>query len=215
MRKKFWEKPICGIYKITHRESGKCYIGQSVDVFERWKVHSNFGQAKKRWQHIKHVMLKYGIDKFSFEVIEECDREMLNDREVHWIAHFNSFGEGGYNLTSGGGQGTTFSEEARAKISASRKGKTTSEETRAKLSASLKDKIHSVEHRANVSAAKKGRPTVQCPHCGKEGRGSAMKQWHFENCKIYKELGVPKLGDEEVEETTPDLTGLTTLLFPQ
>ena len=114
--RKFWEKPICGIYKITHRESGKCYIGQSVDVFKRWKEHSNLAVKKK--SAIQNAFVLYGIDKFCFEVLEECSREMLNDREVHWIAYFNSFGKDGYNLTSGGGQAFTFSDETKEKQSA-------------------------------------------------------------------------------------------------
>jgi len=228
--KKFWEKPIIGIYKITHRESGKCYIGQSVDVFKRWKEHSNLAVKKKSL--VQRAFVSHGIDRFSFEVVEETSREMLNDREVHWIAYFGSFGEGGYNLTSGGGQGITVSketraklseanknrpspsEETRAKLSAAKKGKKRSEEQQAKLSAALRGKKRSDETRAKMSEAKKGKPQVQCPHCGREGAISIMKRWHFENCKIYKELGVPKLGEDKGKETTPEGHSLNTLLFP-
>jgi group I intron endonuclease len=213
--RKFWEKPICGIYKITHRDSGKCYVGQSKDVFKRWKEHSNLA-AKKKYA-LQNAFVLYGIDKFSFEVLEECDREMLNDKEVYWISCFDSVAPNGYNLTSGGGQGVTVSDETKAKqsavrkgrklrprseehkanISAVRKGKKQSEEHKAKRSASMKGKNtgpKSEEHVAKHAAAMKGKPQpqVQCPHCGEVG-GNVMKRWHFENCKIYNELGVPKL----------------------
>ena len=48
-------------------------------------------------------MIKYGIENFSFEVIEECEKEKLNDREIYWISFYNSNNKNnGYNLTNGG-----------------------------------------------------------------------------------------------------------------
>jgi group I intron endonuclease len=176
-KKNFWEKPICGIYKITHRESGKCYIGQSVDVFGRWKSHSNL--AGKRKSLIKRAFVAHGIENFSFVVIEECDRELLNEREVFWIAHFDCMAPNGYNLTSGGGQGMVVSEETRQKMSERKKGKkgkkrgpiseetrrkiseakkNISDETRRKLSEAKKGKMPSEEHRRKLSEAGKRRP---------------------------------------------------------
>jgi group I intron endonuclease len=166
-------------------------------VFKRWKEHSNLAVKKK--SALQHAFVLYGIDKFSFEVLEECDREMLNDREVHWIAYFGSFGEGGYNLTSGGGQGTKAmkrSEETLKRMSESQRKRA----KRKPLSEAHKEKLKrplSEETKAKLSAQKKGKKIklneYQCPHCNKTGLGSAMKRFHFENCKIYKELGVPKL----------------------
>ena len=203
--RKFWEKPIIGIYKITHRDSGKCYIGQSVDIFARWKVHSNLAVKKK--SKLQNAFVAHGIKHFSFEVVEECTKEMLNDREIFWIAFFGSFGEGGYNLTSGGGQGVTVSDETKAKKSASMKGRTCSEEHKANVSASKKGKKlgpRSEESRKKQSSTTRGKPKpkVQCPHCAKEGGQGVMSRFHFENCKIYKELGVPKLGEEDIAEVT-------------
>lgn len=113
----FWEKPIVGIYKITRRDTGKAYIGQSVDVFARWKSHSNFAQAKKNWQIIKRALHAHGIAQFTFEVLEECSKEDLNDREIYWIKHFDTISPAGYNLTSGGGGLQNPSEEIRKKMS--------------------------------------------------------------------------------------------------
>ena len=113
----FWEKPIVGIYKITHRDTGKAYIGQSVDIFKRWKSHSNFAQAKKNWQVIKRALHAHGVAQFIFEVLEECSKEDLNDREIYWIKHFNTVSPAGYNLTSGGGGLQNPSKETRVKIS--------------------------------------------------------------------------------------------------
>ena len=97
---KYYEKPICGIYKITHKPSNKCYIGLSVDIFKRWKEHTNFAQAKKKWSKIKQALYDHLLE-FSFEVIEVCDEADLSSKEIHWISVHNSF-EDGYNRTRGG-----------------------------------------------------------------------------------------------------------------
>ena len=47
-------------------------------------------------------MNKYGIDKFSFEIIEECDREILDERERYWIKTLNTLEPNGYNILNGG-----------------------------------------------------------------------------------------------------------------
>lgn len=47
-------------------------------------------------------MNKYGIDNFSFNVIEECDSNVLDDRERYWIETLNTLEPYGYNITNGG-----------------------------------------------------------------------------------------------------------------
>lgn len=63
---------------------------------------------------------------------------------------------------------------------------TPSEETRKRMSESAKGKVLSDETRKKISDSSKGKPKpkVICPHCGKEGGISSMKQWHFNNCKF-------------------------------
>jgi len=63
-----------------------------------------------------------------------------------------------------------------------------SEEHCKKISYAHKGKLHSKEHKNNISKALKGikHKIVECPHCGKTGGKPAMKQWHFNNCKLYK-----------------------------
>lgn len=46
-------------------------------------------------------MNKYGSENFSIEQIEECDSEIVNDRETYWIEYYGSF-KNGYNATKGG-----------------------------------------------------------------------------------------------------------------
>ena len=50
-------------------------------------------------------MRKYGIENFTFEIIEECSQEQLNEREIYWISYYDSFNkEKGYNMTPGGSE---------------------------------------------------------------------------------------------------------------
>lgn len=54
--------------------------------------------------HIKRAILKYGKENFSIEILEECPKELLNDREKHYIKLYNSYNSG-YNSTLGGQNG--------------------------------------------------------------------------------------------------------------
>lgn len=90
-------KIICGIYKITNKINGKVYIGQSYDILERWERHK-----RTRDQCAIHKALqKYGIDNFMFEILEECPKDELDEREKYWIKYYNSYFTG-YNMTLGG-----------------------------------------------------------------------------------------------------------------
>ena len=167
---KYWEKKICGIYKITHRESGMCYIGLSVHIFKRWNGHVS---TKKKYK-LHEAFDQFGINAFRFEVVEECDKKELRKREKWWIAHFDCVWPKGYNLNHGGSGTVKHSEKAKKKMSEAKKGKALpqehcrkisetlkgkplSEERRRKISKTLKGKPHSEERRNKISEAKKGK----------------------------------------------------------
>ena len=96
--------PTCGIYKITNQINGKCYIGQSVNIEKRWVAHkssatnSDFKYRTALYPAIK----KYGLSNFTFEVIEECLPDQLDEKEKYYIQYFNSISPNGYNLSEGG-----------------------------------------------------------------------------------------------------------------
>lgn len=95
---------MIGIYKITNLVNGKVYIGQSRQIEKRWTQHKKtikFLEQDKWYNKIYLDMYSLGIENFSFEVVEECTIEELNDREEYWIKYYNSQ-ENGYNITSGG-----------------------------------------------------------------------------------------------------------------
>lgn len=97
---------ICGIYKITNTINGKCYIGQSRNIEKRWIEHKNrpYNKKDKSYNYpFYRAIRQYGLKNFTFEVLEECSIEELNEREKYWISVYNSFDKNyGYNLTRGG-----------------------------------------------------------------------------------------------------------------
>ena len=88
-----------GIYKITNIENQKCYVGQAANIADRWKQHIKRGigaEAPTR-NKLYPAMLQYGVENFTFEIIEECPRDKLNDREDYWQDYFGAR-EFGYSI---------------------------------------------------------------------------------------------------------------------
>lgn len=98
---------LIGIYRVVNRVNGKSYVGQSVNITRRFNAHRNsaFNPNSKNYNNpLYEDMRKYGIENFDFEILEECERSSLDEREVFYIAKFRSNGENGYNRDSGGSQ---------------------------------------------------------------------------------------------------------------
>ena len=66
---------MIGIYRIQNNINGKSYIGQSVNIERRWKEEKRMSDTN---DHLTKSFLKYGIDNFTFSVIEECEIEELD-----------------------------------------------------------------------------------------------------------------------------------------
>ena len=93
---------ICGIYKIENKINHKVYIGQSIDIKERWSAHRRcvkYGDKKDYWLY--QAMNKYGLDNFDFSIIEECEPQLLDEKEMYYIQQYDSYNHG-YNMTYGG-----------------------------------------------------------------------------------------------------------------
>ena len=114
--KSYYEKPftdligrligseiVCGIYKITNLQDQKIYIGQSTNIKDRFRTHikRGLGAETPTRNKLYIAMNKVGVENFSYEIIEKCPREQLNDREKYWIKYFQSQ-DYGYNETKGG-----------------------------------------------------------------------------------------------------------------
>ena len=88
------------IYKIYNDINDKIYIGQTAQTIERrWQDHLYNSESLDR--HLYFAMRKYGVDHFFIEQVEECDNEILCDREIYWVSYYDSYNNG-YNETLGG-----------------------------------------------------------------------------------------------------------------
>ena len=95
-----------GIYKITNVATGTAYVGQALNISMRiyQHLHSAISDRASDYEYPLHrAMRKYGTDSFIFDILEECPKEALNEREIHWISFYDTF-KNGYNQTAGGSQ---------------------------------------------------------------------------------------------------------------
>lgn len=95
-------KECSGIYKITNINTKKSYIGRSTNVYKRLQDHikSSCGIASIADQKIHHAMRDEGLWNFQFELLEECDKSKLGEREKYYIEFFNTQ-KYGYNAVAG------------------------------------------------------------------------------------------------------------------
>jgi len=127
---------MIGIYKITS-PSNKVYIGQSINVENRWKYFYRTLNCKAQ-PKLFNSLKKYGWEQHKFEIIEECTKEQLNEKEIYWGNFYNVLTEG-LNCKLGEGKGAC-SKETKQKMSKARLGKKDTQETKIKKSNSLKNK---------------------------------------------------------------------------
>ena len=110
--KVYYEKPVSdmigrvvgdatktGIYKITHCASEMAYVGQAVDIAARWRQHikRGLGAETPTQNKLYPAMKKFGPEAFMFEILEECDRSKLDEREDYW-QDFYRVKEFGYSI---------------------------------------------------------------------------------------------------------------------
>lgn len=167
---------ICGIYAILNKKTNQIYVGQSINIKNRFKNHKWFLNHRSHCNdYLQHAWNKYGEDSFEFIILENCSKEELNDRESWWIGHYNSDdATKGYNLTSGGDSDYYVSQSTRNKLSKRFSGKNHpmygrkhSLESRAKMSRNSNPpkgelspwwgRHHTEESKKKISEANKGR----------------------------------------------------------
>jgi hypothetical protein len=125
----------CGVYKIINLTNDKLYVGSSVNLKNRKKIH--FLDLKKGTHHNNYLQKsfdKYGEKNFTWEIIElvefDDNRKILKknllEKEQFWINEL-IIKDGvniGYNicLKAGSCLGIKLSEEHKKKLSDSKKG---------------------------------------------------------------------------------------------
>lgn len=140
------------IYKITHIETNRAYIGQTIgDVRTRWRKHAVSDT------HLGRAIKKYGKDAFLFEVLAELATvEELNQKEIELIAEHRTLMPNGFNIESGG-KNAPMSEEAKLKMSIVHKGKTITPTHRQALSKANKNKVVSDETKQKIRESRLGK----------------------------------------------------------
>jgi group I intron endonuclease len=159
------------VYIITHRASGKIYVGKTRYPERRWNEHKRGARLSHR-SILCHALKKHGIENFDFTVIEEHTTEdAAYEAEAFFVEYLRWLGVELYNCNGGGRGSRDPTPETRAKIAATSKGrqswckgKSLSLETRAKIAASNRrrpgpnrGKKFSEEHRAKLSSFQKGK----------------------------------------------------------
>ena len=91
-----------GIYKITNIKTKECYIGQAIHIKDRFVEHAKCGLGidTPAGNKLYKAIQEFGLWNFSFEVLEECPREQLNEKEKYYIDLYSSY-DYGYNSTRG------------------------------------------------------------------------------------------------------------------
>ena len=97
---RLFTKPVMGIYMITNLKNEMCYVGQAVNIQERWRQHIKraIGAETPTQNKLYPAMAKFGAENFTFQIIEEItDRNLLDEREDYW-QDFYKAKEFGYSI---------------------------------------------------------------------------------------------------------------------
>ena len=110
-----------GIYLIKNTVNGKVYVGKTLNFRKRFSKYNyaiNHKKVKMINQRFLNSIVKYGVGKFEFSIIEKCKVDDLSDRELYWMLHYNSTDpEFGYNLRLDSSTGMVTHQLTRDKIS--------------------------------------------------------------------------------------------------
>lgn len=108
---------MVGIYAITNMINGKIYIGQSVDIKDRFAHHKSMLRHNRHENdYLQKAWNKYGESNFEFKILTECSEEEMDNIERDYIQKYDSMNrDKGYNFESGGSLHKHMSEESKKK----------------------------------------------------------------------------------------------------
>lgn len=192
--------PTIGIYKITNPK-GNIYVGKSSNIEKRRIRYEKFTKHISSQPRIYNSIMKYGWDLHSFEIIELCALDELDDREVYWKKYYLADLGGWDNVLfcniydTGGGP---MSEETRKKISNSLMGsqnmlgKKHSDETKKLMSEKAKGKPKSESHKQNLRKPKSDQAKINIS-LGKKGKPGSRRN-HKNTDEHNKKISLSKIG---------------------
>lgn len=154
-----------GIYKITHVESGRFYVGSAQNIKARWSTHrQDLIKNKHHSKYLQRLYNKYGKDSIIYEIVEHCEVEQLLTREQHYLDTLqpvlNSV------KTAGRPTGYRHSEEIKRKQSERQRGRkvTFSEQALANIREGHKKRVLTEAGRASMAK-----------HCSERMKGRKLK----------------------------------------
>jgi group I intron endonuclease len=171
-------KIIAGIYKITS-PSGKVYIGQSLNILNRWRAYKNYKAPKQ--PYLRNSFIKYGVSSHAFEVLIDCSINIsqysITYFEQYYIDYYRSKNVTLLNVREAGKNGR-HSEATKEKFKELRKGRKASEATKIKMAELSKqrylmlseDKKEEIKGRLNKTGFNHSDETkrkLQLSHSGK------------------------------------------------
>jgi len=146
-------------------ENGWSYVGNTMNEQIRQYSWNNHGNKSYGGEKINAARVKYGLENFTYEILEEiydADENALqvklDEKEAYYMQQFDSI-DHGYNTSKGGtgNNGVNFSPTHRANIGKASKGRTHTEETKKQIGAKLKGHVVSDETRKKISIGNKGK----------------------------------------------------------
>ena len=108
-----------GIYQIKNKITNKSYVGSAIDIKDRWRCHiKSLIRNEHHSIYLQRSWNKYGKEIFNFQIIEECGKEFLIEREQYWIDNLDTY-YNGYNVTPKAGSTLNFKfdEASKTKMS--------------------------------------------------------------------------------------------------
>jgi group I intron endonuclease len=187
-----------GIYAIVHIASGKRYVGSAVNMRDRRSGHlKRLGDGRHHSIYIQRAWNKSGPDAFSINVLELCERDALIAREQF---HIDQGADYNIARVAGSQLGYQFTEEQRAKLSASHKGQTPSAANRAAVSAACTGRVYSKETLAKMSAGQKGH--IVSEECREKLRAVSKALWmnpEFRAKNSAARTGIPQTAEHSAK----------------
>lgn len=218
------------IYKITNKQSKKCYIGVTgaKNVELRWKGHVRAIMQGKGCPALRDAITKYGIANFTFEILIICFDEDIYKYEPEYIKKYNSQVPNGYNISPGGRgscgfTGKTHTIEAKQKISEKTKEIQADAEYRKKMSERAKASADGAKTSAALKSSEKWQKAVADGRVGNRGghldektkekiAESVKKYYSAESGTEKHRLAVIKALGKAVVQSNPD--GVIINTFP-
>jgi group I intron endonuclease len=189
---------ISGIYMIKNKLNNKCYIGSSINIYNRWKGHIKQLKRNKHNKYFQNAWNKYGEENFEFIIIEVVKNlNKLIVKEQYWMDYYKCYNRKfGYNAKPNAKNmlGFKFSEESKLKMGESKLGN--------KNALGSKGRIYTEEQLKEYSESRKGdkNPMYGTHHTEEWKKENSKRMKGNQHLKGHKHTGEKLLKFQKSEE---------------